>query len=140
VRYTKAAATLRPGGSIAWLRNEKSDLEPALRAELDLAYARWFPRARASRVSDAVDSVGHEIIEEMNASGLFHPAHLATFPWTQRYTAAQYLSLLDTYSDHAVLEPSLRAPLAEAITSVIERHGAIEIPYVSMLFLARRLP
>jgi SAM-dependent methyltransferase len=41
VRYTKAAEVLAPGGVIAVIRNEMLPFEPGLRAELEVAYARW---------------------------------------------------------------------------------------------------
>ena len=80
-----------------------------------------------------------ELTAEIERSGCFGPVHVAVFPWTQRYTVRQYLDLLGTHSDHAVLEPRLRKPLFEAIAAAIERHGGIlEMPYASMPLIAVR--
>ncbi len=63
------------------------------------------------------------------------------YPWTETYTTARYLDLLDTYSDHATLAPDRRVPLYQGIAEAIERRGgAIDVRYVSMAFMARRAP
>jgi SAM-dependent methyltransferase len=138
LRYRKAAAALRPGGALALIRNEQFDLVPSLRAELDAAYARAFPFAAEQGPRD-VEGRARAAAAEIERSGQFGPAHVAVFPWTQRYTARQYLDLLRTHSDHAVLEPRLRKPLFEAVATAIERHGGIlEMPYASMALIAFR--
>jgi SAM-dependent methyltransferase len=136
VRYRKAAAALRPFGSLALIRNEQFDLEPSLRAELDTAYERYFAEVANEGTRD-VDRNRREQAAEIERSGCFGPVHSALFPWTARYTARQYLDLLDTHSDHAVLEPRFREPLYAAIARAIERHGGtLDRPYASMLLLA----
>jgi len=138
VRYRKAAAALRPGGAFALIRNEQFDLAPSLRAELDDAYARFFPAAADQGASD-VETQRRELTAEIERSGCFGPVHVAVFPWTQRYTVRQYLDLLGTHSDHAVLEPRLRKPLFEAVAAAIERHGGVlEMPYASIALIAFR--
>jgi len=138
VRYRKAAAALRPGGALALIRNEQFDLAPSLRAELDAAYERYFPAIADQGVRDVV-AKGRELAAEIERSGQFGPVQTAMFPWTQRYTSRQYLDLLRTHSDHAVLEPKLRKPLFDAVAAAIERHGGIlEMPYASMALIAFR--
>ncbi len=138
VRYAKSAAALGPGGAIAWLRNEKGALDPGLRAELDAAYARWFPEV-AGRGADEVLRSRRENAADIEASGRFGPVDILETRWTQRYATAEYLELLDTYSEHALLEPARKRPLYEAIAAALDRRGGIiEIPYVTLLFLAHR--
>ncbi|TMQ10549.1 MAG: class I SAM-dependent methyltransferase [Deltaproteobacteria bacterium] len=141
VRYVKAAAVLAPRGMLAVIRNEQAALEPALRVELDAAYARWGPEESEPPPDDPIGAAREELVGEIDASGLFGPVDVRMYPWTQAYSTARYLDLLDTYSDHATLADELRTPLYDAIAKVIERRGGVvEIPYVSMAFVAQRTP
>lgn len=139
LRYVKTAAALRPGGSLAWLRNERAAIESEIRADLDAAYARWFPEQATDQTGDSVAAARDEYCEQIAHSGLFGSVHVATVPWTATYTTAQYLALLDTYSHHAVLDPSRKRPLYAAIAAAIDQHGGIVVPYVAMAFVAPRL-
>ena len=139
VRYAKAAAALRPGGALALIRNETTGLEPELRAEMEAAYARWFPAVDWTPARDSTRSERGELGPEIDRSGLFGPVQTASFPWTASYTTRQYLDLLDTHSDHALLDPRFRVPLYEAVAAAIDRRGGrIEVPYVAMLLLTVR--
>jgi SAM-dependent methyltransferase len=137
VRYVKAAAVLAPGGSLALLRNGKRPLDPAVRADLDRAYASFFADARSLRlVDDEID----DWTREFDASGAFGTVEVQQYPWESTYTTAEYLRLLDTYSDHAVLDPARKQQLFAAIASVIDGVGGrIVIPYVAVTQRARRL-
>ncbi len=58
--------------------------------------------------------------------------------WHARYRTSEYLDLLQTHSDHIVLEPARRDALLAAIGQVIESHGgSFELPYSTRLLLAR---
>jgi hypothetical protein len=139
VRYTQAAAVLRPGGSLALLTNEKAALEPALADELDAAYTRWKPDPNPDQVRDAIERARLRWTGEIDASGLFGPVHVGLVPWHTTYTTREYLALLDTYSDHAVLSDETKRSLYGEISSAIEHHGGrIDIPYVAMAFVATR--
>jgi len=139
VRCVKAAAALRPRGALALIRNETSGLDTALRAEMEAAYARWFPAVSWTPVQDSTGSKRDEMTAEIERSGLFGPVQVTSFPWTARYTTRQYLDLLETHSDHPLLDPALRTPLYGAIADAIERRGGrIEVPYVAMLLLTVR--
>lgn len=138
VRYLKTAAALRPGGALAVIRNETCGIAPAVQAELAAAYGRWFPSATWTPARDSVDTHRADVTAQIGRSGLFGPVHAGTFPWTATYTTRQYLSLLDTHSDHAQLAPQVRGALYGAIADVLERNGGgIEVPYVAVLLLAQ---
>ncbi|MCU0495416.1 MAG: hypothetical protein MUD01_27825, partial [Chloroflexaceae bacterium] len=70
---------------------------------------------------------------------LFAPVIVKTYPWTQRYTAPEYVQLLNTYSDHRNLEPALRDELYAGIAEIIDMRygGAITKPYLAVLYLAK---
>jgi SAM-dependent methyltransferase len=140
VRYAKSADVLAPGGTLAVVRNEKALLDPGLSEELDAVYTRWLPRYTGRPYASGVELARREIVDEIDASGRFGAVDVRLYPWTETYTTARYLELLDTYSDHATLARELRALLYRAIAEVLDRRGGVlEMPYVSMAFLARRL-
>ena len=139
VRTAKAASALRSGGAFALIRNETTGLEPGLRAEMEAAYAHWFPAVDWTPARDTIGSKRGDLTSEIERSGLFGPVQSASFPWVATYTTRQYLDLLDTHSDHALLEPPFRVPLYEAVAAAIERRGGrIEVPYLAMLLLTVR--
>ena len=136
-RYHKAHAVLQPGGGFALLTNEKGPYEPGLRDEFNAAYAKWFgwPSWEQEYVAKVTESWSSEIA----ASGLFHDVTVTYVPWTQAYTAEQYIALIDTYSDHAVRPEEQRAGCYSEIKAAIERRGgSIAIPYITLAFFALR--
>jgi len=138
VRYARPAEVLGPGGTLAVVRNEMAAFDRGLRDELDAAYARWGPASRELPGDDPVEDARRLYAGEIDASGWFEPAEVLRYPWTESFTTARYLELLDTYSDHALLAPERRTPLYELIAEAIERRGgALEIRYVSLAILAR---
>ena len=103
------------------------------------AYARWFPAVTWSAARDSTEPKRAEVTGEIDRSGLFGPVRAASFPWTATYTTQQYLDLLNTHSDHALLDAGFRVPLYGAIADVFERRGGgIEVPYVAVLLLTVR--
>lgn len=140
IRYTKPAAVLEPGGTLAIIRNENAITDLELRAELDAAYARWgVGDGASSSLDDVVESTRRELVGDIDASGAFGPVDMRRYPWTATYTTHQYLDLLDTYSDHATMPADRREGLRQAVAAAIDRRGGtLTIPYVSLAFLARR--
>jgi SAM-dependent methyltransferase len=138
VRYEKAAALLRSGGTFGWMTNEKQELEPAFRLELDEAYSKWFPTAEHRGPYRAGVTL-QKPLDELEASGHFEPADVHTFTWKTTYTSESYVELLETYSDHAVQPDSVHTGLYAAIRSLIDaRGGEIEIPYITAVLCASR--
>ena len=138
VRYVKAAEALRPGGALALLMHETAPMDPAVRADFNAAYAKWFgwppwdPNYLANTEA--------KWLTEIDASGRFGTVHVGRFPWSATYTSEQYVALLDTYSDHAVQPDDKRLPLYDAMRAVIDRNGgSVEIPYMTLEFFALRL-
>lgn len=133
-RYTRSRAVLEPGGGLALLRNDRGDMDAELRRELELVYARHFPPPQPRMVEDAV----REIVDEIESSGCFGPVEVRLHDWTATYSGADYIRLLDTYSDHVTLEETRRQRLYDEIAAIIDRRGGqVEIPYVSVLHFAR---
>jgi SAM-dependent methyltransferase len=132
LRYAKPAELLRPGGALVAITHEKEAIDPVLRRELDAAYARWGPPPMME-----IADIERWWIDEIDASGRFGPVHVGRFRWSASYTARDYLSLIDTYSDHAVLPDDARGSLYDEIAAAIGRHGGrIDVPYITLAFLA----
>src|SRR5262249_29643929 len=94
VRTAKAAAALRRKGALALIRKERPGLRPGPRAEMEAAYARWFPAVDWTPARDTTTSERGELRPEIDRSGLFGPVQTASFPWIATYTTRQYLDLL----------------------------------------------
>jgi len=136
----KFALAAAAAPTLVLLSNEKAPIDPALRAELNAAYARHVPAQVQRYPSDAVAEARATFTTDLAASGLFAEPRVVELPWTERYPTARYLELISTYSDHAVLPEATRAALFTEIAVAIDaRGGAIEIPYVTLVVVARRL-
>lgn len=135
-RFERAAAA---APVLVILRNEKAPIDRALRAELDVAYDHHLP-AGAKPPHDEVPGARADYTRSIIDSGLYRPPYVAELPWTERYPTARYLQLLATYSDHAVLPAATRDALFAEIAAAIDRRGGmIEVPYVTLVFIAHRL-
>jgi SAM-dependent methyltransferase len=135
VRYAKAARVAR---HLAVVRNEVDLVDPDVRADFDRAYERWTGGGDGNeRARHAVEIARRAWTEEIDRSGLYGPVHVGAFPWEATYSARGYLALLETYSDHATLDPAVRAGLHAAIGAAIDRHGGrLAVTYVALAFVA----
>jgi hypothetical protein len=102
-----------------------------------VAYARWYPGNPLP--PDEIAEATERWIREIDTSELFGPVHVNAVPWAEVYTAHTYVQLLDTYSDHITLPEAQRLPLYAEIQAAIERRGGtIQVPYVTLAFVAQR--
>lgn len=68
-------------------------------------------------------------------------AELRRYDWAKRYGAAECIELVGTDSDHLLLDAGERLRLFGEITEVIgAAGGSFELPYGTLLCLARRRP
>jgi len=74
-----------------------------------------------------------------------YPAILGSYPvrryvWEQEYNADSYLQVLNTYSGHIALNPSVRTRLFEGIRALIDTRfgGRIRKGYLSLLYVAQK--
>ena len=69
----------------------------------------------------------------------FHAPMQRVYPWTQTYSAEQYIRLLSTYSDHIALPDKNKHLLFEGITNLIETkyNGQITKYYETVLDLRK---
>ena len=139
VGYVRAARALNAHGSLALLWNMYPNQSSPITSEFDEVYRRTAPQM--SKKIDDTETVIHNRIEEILNSGYFRPVEVHRFHWTKRYTAAEHIGLLGTYSDHLALPEKNRQRLFEALAEVIERHGgSFERQYLTTLFVAFKAP
>jgi SAM-dependent methyltransferase len=147
VRFQRAAAALRPGGSIAVVRSDHFyplDFDPLFMQIQDAYRAATGSRREVTPQPlpspHAPDDKDQDLIQELKRCGAFDPPKLARVLWSFERTADEYTDLLGTYSDHWALEPEVRRRLFDDVHRVIAEGptGSIRKHYVSTLLVARR--
>ncbi len=147
LRNRLAARVLRPGGALApfWNRPEWRDnpLRPAIDAvyrEVEELFAAhpggpMNPLGAPPQIRNAAE--WHEL--EFRGNQDFTDVDTRVYRWSQRYTAAEYLALLGTHSDHILLPDSARELLFKGVGAAIDATGgSFELTYQTLLCLARR--
>lgn len=139
--YRRAHRLLSGGGLLAafWNRVDWSGHE--LRAEMQVAYAPaganvtdWGPIHPAHGPLEIRD----EWHAELASAAGFGELETRRYERVLEYTAAEYVALLGTHSDHLLLAPDVRARLLQDVSQVIDRHGGVlRLLVPTVLCLAR---
>jgi SAM-dependent methyltransferase len=131
----KVAGLLRPGGVLALFWNTirlRADMRELLRS----VYERHAP---------GVAPLGRELDEngeppyarDLRESARFAGVELRHYPWTRNYSAAEYVGMVQTYSDHLILPVEQRTRLADAVAEAIGAHGgSVPAEYVTLAIVA----
>lgn len=146
LRYTRARENLCDGGTLAVFWNRpRWDANP-LRGELAEAYRRSAPGLGADAIGPGPMDPGERRPPAWwedwprqleRASGLEAP-EARSYVWSHEYTSGEYVTLLQTHSDHIVLPAQTRGALLDAVGAVIDDHGGtFTLEYVTALWLAR---
>ncbi len=134
--FPKAARVLAPGGTLALLWNRPEGGDPDLRRRLDAVYLKLAPQLSA-RPPGELDV---DRRREIEASRLFGPAELVRVAWERTFSAAEYVHLMLTQSDHRLLARDDRRRLLDDVFEVITRAGGhYRVGYVTLLYLAHSL-
>lgn len=135
IRYQRAWAALRPGGHLAFW--SASHVFPDGGDPIFDGLQVVYDEIGESKPDDAVQPRPGELPTEapdIEASGLFDVVHARQFDWEIRYTAEQYIALLNTFSGHIAMAgwqrerlfSFIRAKLAERADGMLRRHwGAV---------------
>jgi SAM-dependent methyltransferase len=135
--YARAAHALKRTGTLAVFWNLYPPQASKVTGEMNEVYSRVVPEM--VRKMDDTEEVIRMRVQEIQHSGLFDPAHVHRFTWRRRYTAAEHIGLLGTYSDHLALPEEKRQRLFLALADVIEKHGGVfERQYLTVLFVAAK--
>ena len=111
VRYLKASEALKSKGFLAVFSNQHVRKDEGFFAEVQDLYDRYYLRQRTNRPTHATNFPGVET---------FQDPIKRVYPWTQTYSAEQYIKLRNTYSDHIALPEKNKHLLFEGITNLIE--------------------
>jgi SAM-dependent methyltransferase len=139
-RIARAAAALRPNGTLATISTHHiAGGNEAFFVDTQTCYEHWDPDTppglRLSRSIDIPYDVG-----DLANSVEFAPPRFYRYEWEQAYTAAEYRTLLLTYSGHRALPDEPRQGLLDCIRALIDGPygGRIVKRYMTELRLARK--
>ncbi|WP_343977050.1 class I SAM-dependent methyltransferase [Kribbella koreensis] len=140
VRVPKSADALRPGGLLAIVSTHHiAGGSEQFWIDVQDCYRRFTDDPVEVEMLTA-DEVPQEDTVEIDASGRFGPVVVRQYEWEQRYSAAEYLDLLSSYSGHRVLTSERRNGLYECVSALINAAGgSITKGYLTRLTAANRL-
>ena len=143
IGYTKVYAMLKRGGVFARFANhpyrDKGNL--LLSEEMDRIYAEYYYKFY-DRKQEVPKEYGEE--QAMQRAKIaekygFVDIKYALFHRTRTFSATEYSTLLGTYSDHIVIEESIRKEFFSKIENAINHHGGSITVYDTIdLQLARK--
>lgn len=137
-RYQKAHALLRPGGHLAFWKAEHG---------FPVGFDSFF-----SEIQEVYDEIGEshpgdwppahatDDVAEIVASGMFADVHVRRYVWEMRYTADEYIELLNTFSGHIAMDADKREYLYRQIRERISRRQDPRVlrHWSAVLHVARR--
>ncbi len=141
--YSKVFQMLRPGGAFARWANHpfRAKHQPELFAAIDRAYAEFY-YPYYHRQPEAIHEYTEEQAEQRARIAQtygFTDIRYALFFRTRTFSAGEYRSLLETYSDHIAMEERIRKPFLDRIEDAIQQHGgSISVHDTLDLQLARK--
>ncbi|MEV6418086.1 class I SAM-dependent methyltransferase [Kribbella sp. NPDC051718] len=140
VRVPKSADALRPGGLLAIVSTHHiAGGSEQFWIDVRDCYRRFTDDADETGMRGA-DEIPQEDTAEIDASGRFGSVVVRQYEWEQRYSAAEYLDLLSSYSGHRVLTSEQRNGLYECVSALINAAGgSITKRYLTRLTAANRL-
>jgi SAM-dependent methyltransferase len=138
LRLAKARAVLVGDGALALFWNRPEWPSSPLGDAIDAVYARVAPELGARTPGKSPQDVGRRMcVDELIQSELFGVVTATEHAWETAYDRDSYLSLLDTQSDHRLLDPATRARLfGEVGRAIDDAGGTFPVSYVAELYLA----
>ncbi|GCE06782.1 class I SAM-dependent methyltransferase [Dictyobacter aurantiacus] len=143
ISYPKIARILKPSGSIAlfWHVHVQSEASQGFFEEVQQIYQPLVPE-QGDKYGPLLwpHAVPEPVKAEIEQTGLFRDVAVRRYHWDVSYDAASYLRLLDTYSNHRILEKDRHDRLFDGIADLINTryHGRITKGYLAILYVARR--
>jgi SAM-dependent methyltransferase len=136
-RFSKAAQVLDPGGVLAVFANRALGGAGALDREIQKVYAAHAPHI--SPPSSSRNTREH-FLELFAEAAEFKMADCREYPWHAAYTAAEYVDLVQTHSDHRILPPGQLRAVVEGVRAAIEASGGTYgVDYLAVLCIAHRI-
>jgi SAM-dependent methyltransferase len=138
IAYPKVLDLLKRGGTMTlfWNRPFVGRDNDLLHQEIQAIYDKYRPSTKVliehdqERYNKRIDTIKKYGFVDLEFK-LFHQ--------TRSFNAEDYVCLLNTYSDHRILLPNIKAEFEAEIKSAINRHGGILKVYDTVdLYLARK--
>jgi ubiquinone/menaquinone biosynthesis C-methylase UbiE len=139
IAFEKTHLLLKKNGAVILIWTIRRDADSPERATIDGLYGKYAPSLLArpwqetgptAGISQTAYNEARAMLEKEIAEGRFRNLKTFTVNREQIYSTEDYLSLLDTYSDHKRLKPEERTHLYSALRTFInEAGGRITIPY-----------
>jgi hypothetical protein len=141
-RYDLAARLLRADGALALIRNDHvltARNAPYYRGAR-ASYRRHAPEMGPRHIPPRPSSLPG-LAEEMEASGRFSVVGERRFGWERRYTTAELIRLLRTYSPHRAMAPSRRQLLFGELRDLVDERlgGSFDDRYVTTACVGRKV-
>jgi SAM-dependent methyltransferase len=141
VRYEKTHRLLRPGGHLAFWSAAHAfpvGFDPFFTEiqevydEIGESHGEQWPPPSPEEVADDA----HEI----RSSGLFEDVRVQRYVWERRYTADEYVALLETFSGHIAMRPEQRERLYSEVRTRIDSRADPRVlrHWFAILHVARR--
>ncbi len=140
-RCKLAHDALAPRGALALFGHEYQFADPELAAVLHGdVYPKYAPELLDDPTKPSLNGPeNHWLATELADCGLFTDVRATEFQRAVRYPTTQYLTLLQTFSNHRMLTPERRALLHNSIAAAVEaRGGVVEIDLATVLTFGRR--
>jgi SAM-dependent methyltransferase len=126
----QAERLLRPGGWLALIGRPPNHPDTPLWREIDAIYEELAPKPSAMSRAPS---------ERVTPGSAFSPPTTHEYPGSRDYTTAEWISLLETSSDHRILPVATRMELLGRVAAAIDRHGGIfRHDFVCELWAAQR--
>ncbi len=131
-----AADALRDGGAFSLFWNTSTWPNTELRKEIDDAYQRFASELDSPAIGEKNSRLWPDVVRD---SGHFTDIETGVYEWRKDYDEDTWIRLLQTHSDHRVMDPEQLNLLLSAIAEAISRHGGVlTVDYVTQLVLARK--
>lgn len=139
-RVVRPAQWLRPGGTMTIVvnRHARERDDPALRRDLDVAYAKIPPELDAA-FTPLARKTSH-VVEAFDAAAPFNRISARELLHTHTLQTRDYLRLLGTFSFQGGLPDAVRTRLLAEIEAAVDRHGGrVTLHYEARAFVWRRV-
>ncbi|WP_138205705.1 class I SAM-dependent methyltransferase [Haloimpatiens lingqiaonensis] len=136
---TKVHSLLKPGGTIAlfWNHPFVNREDDVVHREIRKAYAKYSPSGKSPTEFD-----GSTCKQYADILSAYHFTDVRTKLYHNRreFNSHDYISLLNTYSDHRALQSDVKSGLENEIVQAIDKFGGKIIIYDTIdLYLAKKL-
>ncbi|MBQ3271870.1 MAG: class I SAM-dependent methyltransferase [Solobacterium sp.] len=141
--YPKVFRILKSGGAFARFANHPYQAKdnPMLFEEIQNAYAKYYYPYYKKQPEKLSEYTEEQAAARAAIAGKYEFSNIqyALFHRVRTLSAAEYIKLISTYSDHITIEASIRKRFFDAIEDTINRHGgSISIFDTLDLQLARK--